>query len=73
MKDVQIISALMTFLASIAVYTFFMMIIWNSVLMPKIKGLNLQKLNFLDALAIGLFFSLASGSSVVLNYHLLLP
>ena len=43
------------------------MVIWNNVLMKKIKGADLQKLNFWDALALAVFFSLITGSTMVIN------
>jgi hypothetical protein len=62
-----IIIAIAILLAMISIYTVLIMVIWNNVLIKKIKGANLQKLTFWDALAIGVFFSLVSGSTTVSN------
>jgi hypothetical protein len=43
------------------------MVIWNNVLVPKVKGADLQKLNFWNALAIGIFFSLVTGGTTVIQ------
>ena len=57
--------ALVILLAMVAIYTLLIMVIWNSVLMKNVKGADLQKLNFCDALAIAIFFSMISGGTVV--------
>lgn len=44
------------------------MVIWNNILVEKIKGANLQKINFWESLGIGLFFSLISGGTTVINH-----
>lgn len=51
---------LLGFLITASIYTALIMVIWNNVLLEKIKGWNLQKINFWDALAIGVFFSLTN-------------
>ena len=56
-----LLGALVVLCVMIAIYTLLIMVIWNNVLVSKIKGANLQKLTFWDALAIGVFFSLMSG------------
>ena len=56
--------ALIILLAMVSIYTLLIMVIWNSVLLKKVKGADLQKLDFFDALAIGVFFSMISGSTV---------
>ena len=61
----SLLIALVILLAMVAIYTLLIMVIWNSVLMKKVKGADLQKLNFLDALAIAIFFSMISGGTVV--------
>jgi len=37
------------------------MAIWNKILVDKIKGLDLQQINFWDVLAIDVFVSLLTG------------
>ena len=54
-------------LALVSVYTLLIMIIWNNVLINKVKGAELQKLNFFEALAIGIFFSLVTGGTTVIQ------
>lgn len=61
----SLLIALVILLAMVAIYTLLIMVIWNSVLMKKVKGADLQKLNFWDALAIAVFFSMISGGTVV--------
>lgn len=61
----SLLIALVILLAMVAIYTLLIMFIWNNVLMKKIKGADLQKLNFWDALAIAVFFSMISGGTVV--------
>jgi hypothetical protein len=58
-------TSLIILLAMVTIYTLLIMVIWNNVLMKKVKGADLQKLTFWDALAIGIFFSMISGSTVV--------
>jgi hypothetical protein len=58
---------LIILLCVIALNTLLIMVIWNSVLIKKIRGANLQKLSFWDSLAISIFFSLISGGTVVYN------
>jgi hypothetical protein len=67
MNNTIFLLALVTLVAMIAIYTLLIMVIWNNVLIKKIKGLDLQKLNFWDALAIGVFFSLVSGGTTIIN------
>lgn len=61
----SLLIALVILLAMVAIYTLLIMVIWNSVLMKKVKGADLQKLNFWDSLAIAVFFSMISGGTVV--------
>ena len=58
---------LIIILALVSVYTLLIMIIWNNVLINKVKGADLQKLNFFEALAIGIFFSLVTGGTTVIQ------
>ena len=44
-----------------SIATALIMVIWNKILVDKIKGLDLQQINFWDALAIGVFVSLLTG------------
>jgi mannose/fructose/N-acetylgalactosamine-specific phosphotransferase system component IIC len=64
-SEAKLLITLAVLLVMVSVYTFLIMLIWNKVLMKKVKGADLQKLDFWDALAIGVFFSLVSGSTVV--------
>lgn len=66
-KGSMLLVALIIFLVMVSIYTLLIMVIWNNVLIQKIKGANLQKLNFWDALAIAVFFSLVTGSTTVIN------
>lgn len=63
----QLSMSLIILLAMVAIYTLLVMMIWNNVLIQKIKGADLQKLSFLDSLSIAVFFSLVSGSTTVIN------
>jgi hypothetical protein len=63
----QLSMSLIILLAMVAIYTLLVMVIWNNVLIQKIKGADLQKLSFLEALSIAVFFSLVSGSTTVIN------
>jgi hypothetical protein len=66
-KGISLFTALVMLLSMIAIYTLLIMVIWNTVLIPKVKGANLQTLNFLDALAVSVFFSIVTGSTTVIN------
>jgi hypothetical protein len=66
-KGMSIFTGLAILLSMIAIYTLLIMVIWNTVLIPKVKGANLQKLDFLDALAVSVFFSIITGSTTVIN------
>ena len=61
------ISLIVLLLISVVIYTLLIMVIWNNVLVPKVKGADLQKLDFWNALAIGIFFSLVSGGTTVIQ------
>jgi len=61
------ISLIVLLLLSVVIYTLLIMVIWNNVLVPKVKGADLQKLDFWNALAIGIFFSLVSGGTTVIQ------
>ena len=63
----KILIGLVVLIAMIALYTFLIMIIWNNVLMQKVKGADLQKIDFIQALAIAVFFSLVTGGTTVIN------
>lgn len=67
LSTTQLITSLIIILSIVSIYTILVMVIWNSVLIQKIKGFNLQKLNFWDALAISVFLSLISGSTTIIN------
>lgn len=66
-SDVTIIIGFVVLLALIAINTLLIMVIWNKVLVPKVKGAQLQQLSFWDALAIGVFFALVSGGTTVVT------
>jgi hypothetical protein len=63
----KLVVTLAVLLALVIIYTLLIMIIWNNVLINKVKGADLQKLNFFEALAIGIFFSLVTGSTTVIK------
>lgn len=66
----KIVIGFIVLLALIAINTLLIMVIWNNVLVSKVRGAQLQKLTFWDALAIGVFFSMVSGGATVVNqYH----
>ena len=65
--DTTLVITLVVLLALVVIYTLLIMIIWNTVLINKVKGADLQKLNFFEALAIGIFFSLVTGSTTVIK------
>ena len=65
--DTVTLSIILIILALVSVYTLLIMIIWNNVLINKVKGADLQKLNFFEALAIGIFFSLVTGGTTVIQ------
>ena len=54
-------------LTMIAINTILIMIIWNKVLIQKIKGANLQEINFWESLSIAVFFSLISWSTTAIK------
>jgi hypothetical protein len=64
-KNKDFLITLIILLGVISLNTFLIMVIWNNVLINKIRGANLQKLGFWDSLAISLFFSLISGGNIV--------
>ena len=64
-NNMRLFVSFVTLLVIIAIYTLLIMTIWNKVLMNKIRGANLQKLDFWDALAVGVFFGLISGGTTV--------
>lgn len=66
-SESQLIGTLLVYLILIPIYTFLIMVIWNNILVQKVKGANLQKINFWESLGIGLFFSLISGRTTVIN------
>jgi hypothetical protein len=61
------IITLIILLCLIALNTLLIMVIWNNVLIKKVRGADLQKLSFWDSLAISIFFSLVSGGTIVYN------
>jgi hypothetical protein len=61
------IITLIILLCLIALNTLLIMVIWNNVLIKKVRGADLQKLTFWDSLAISIFFSLVSGGTIVYN------
>ena len=61
----NILSYIIIFLLIISIYTLLIMVIWNNVLLKKIKGLDLQKIDFWDALAISVFFSIVNCSTFI--------
>jgi len=63
----KLVVTLAVLLALVIIYTLLIMIIWNNVLINKVKGADLQKLNFFEALAIGIFFSLVTGGTTVIK------
>ena len=65
--DTVTLYIILIILALVSVYTLLIMIIWNNVLINKVKGADLQKLNFFEALAIGIFFSLVTGGTTVIQ------
>ena len=67
LSGASLLVGLVIVLAMVVIYTLLVMVIWNNVLMKKVKGADLQKLNFWDALAIAVFFSLVTGSTTVIN------
>ena len=66
-SGISLIVLLLFLLISVVIYTLLIMVIWNNVLVPKVKGADLQKLDFWNALAIGIFFSLVSGGTTVIQ------
>jgi|688.fasta_scaffold1073247_1 hypothetical protein len=66
-SGISLIVLLLFLLISVVIYTLLIMVIWNNVLVPKVKGADLQKLNFWNALAIGIFFSLVTGGTTVIQ------
>jgi hypothetical protein len=54
-------------MALVAINTVLIMLIWNNILIKKVKGADFQKLNFWDALAIGVFLSIVSGGTTVIS------
>ena len=57
-EEQKVVFSLLAALIVLSVWTALIMLIWNRVLVPKVRGLVLQKLSFLDAMAIGVFASL---------------
>lgn len=56
---------LIIFLSIVALYTYLIMIIWNNVIIKKFPDSNIQKLDFWEALALSVFFSLLFSRTVV--------
>lgn len=61
------LTGLIFLLLIVSIKTVLIMVIWNNILTQKVKGANFQQLNFWDALAIAVFFSLVMGSTMVVN------
>jgi hypothetical protein len=66
------ILSMIALLVMISIYTVLIMVIWNNVLVKKLKGSDLQHLSFLDSLSIAVFFAVMSGFTHVINQSQLL-
>jgi len=67
MISTNVTIGLIMLVAIISIYTILIMVIWNNVLLKKVLGANLQKINFWDAFAIAVFCSLITGGTTVIN------
>jgi len=54
---------LVAVLAIVALLTLLIMMIWNNVLMKKLRGWNMQKISFWDALWLAVFFGVLGSAS----------
>jgi hypothetical protein len=46
-------------------YTLLVMLIWNNILIKKFPNSNIQKLDFLESLALAVFFTIMTGGGGV--------
>ena len=58
-KFASLLGFLLVYLITVSIITVLIMVIWNNVLIQKVKGAQLQKLDFWEALAIGVFCSIS--------------
>lgn len=65
MTSYVILFTIILLLTMLSIYTVLIMFIWNNVLVQKVRGANLQRINFWEALSISIFFSLISGSTIM--------
>jgi hypothetical protein len=63
----NILVALAVFIVSILIWGLLVMWIWNEILVPKIKGWQLEKINVGDALLLGVFGGLMSSGNTCYN------
>lgn len=55
--------SLLILLSFAVIYIFLIQLIWNQVIVKKFPSANIQKLSFVDSLALAVFFSLLTGGS----------
>jgi len=55
--------SLLILLSFAVIYIFLIQLIWNQVIVKKFPSANIQKLSFMDSLALAVFFSLLTGGS----------
>lgn len=75
MKNEHVLISLLVLLAVVSFYTFLIMTIWNKVIIEKFPQQKIEKLSFVEALALSVFVSILSGptifSSAVMHSKLL--
>ena len=62
-----ILYVLISMAVLLVLYTLLVMFIWNGVLVKKFPDSGMKKLDFLEALAIAVFFTIMTGGGVSIN------
>jgi hypothetical protein len=65
----KIAAGLIVFTAVLSINTLLVKIIWNNVIIKKFPKQNIEKLDFWEALAMSVFFSLVQGVTLVKMCH----
>jgi hypothetical protein len=66
-KNTRIVIALLILTAVVVIQTLIIQVIWNRVIIKKFPNSNIQKLDFIDALALSVFCALLSGKTYIIN------
>ena len=68
MHNSNILVGILILLIVLVINVLLIMVIWNEVIIKKLPG-DIKKLNFWDALALGVFFSILSGWTDFEQHH----